>query len=62
VRLIDEADLAFPIILAADGGVMDGRHRIAKAVREGRATIDAVQFERDPEPDYVGRDPDELPY
>ncbi|HEY6843411.1 MAG TPA: hypothetical protein VI391_04530 [Thermoanaerobaculia bacterium] len=61
-RLIDEADLAFPIILAADGRVMDGRHRIAKAIREGRTTIDGVQFENDPEPDYVGRDPDELPY
>ncbi|HLJ75441.1 MAG TPA: hypothetical protein VKU62_12695 [Thermoanaerobaculia bacterium] len=61
-QLINEADLSFPIILAADGRVMDGRHRIAKAIREGRATIDAVQFERDPEPDYVARDPDDLPY
>jgi len=61
-RLIDEADLSFPIILAADGRVMDGRHRIAKAIREGHDTIAAVQFERDPEPDYVGRGPDELPY
>jgi len=62
VRLIDEADLSFPIILAADGAVMDGRHRIAKAVREGRADIEAVQFAEDPEPDHVGRGPDDLPY
>jgi hypothetical protein len=61
-RLIDGADLAFPIILAADGRVMDGRHRIAKALREGRTTIDAVQFDNDPQPDYVGCDPDALPY
>ncbi|HUJ13889.1 MAG TPA: hypothetical protein VL284_08895 [Thermoanaerobaculia bacterium] len=60
--LIDEADLDFPIILAADGRVMDGRHRVAKAIREGRTTIHAVQFVNDPEPDYAGRDPDELPY
>jgi hypothetical protein len=61
-RLIDEADLIYPIILAANDEVMDGRHRLAKALREGRATIDAVQFTEDPPPDYVGRDPDDLPY
>ena len=58
----DGADLAFPIILSADGAVMDGMHRVAKAVRLGREDIDAVQFERDPEPDHVGRGPDDLPY
>lgn len=62
MQLIEEADLSFPIILAADGLVMDGMHRVAKAVREGRHTIDAVQFPKDPEPDYVGRHPDDLPY
>jgi hypothetical protein len=62
LRLIEEADLAFPIILSADGRVMDGMHRVAKAVLEGRPEIDAVRFERDPEPDHVGRRPSELPY
>ncbi len=62
VRLMDDADLSFPIILSASGAVMDGRHRIAKAFREGRTDIEAVQFEIDPEPDHVGRGPDELPY
>src|SRR5687767_14313646 len=42
IRLIHEADLSFPIILAANGEVMDGRHRIARAALEGRLTIDAV--------------------
>jgi len=60
--LMHEADLAFPIILAADGAVMDGRHRVARALLEGRATIDVVRFPEDPAPDFVGRDPDELPY
>jgi hypothetical protein len=60
--LLDAADLAYPIILAADGSVMDGRHRLAKALREGRVTIDAVQFTEDPSPDYVGKRPNELPY
>jgi hypothetical protein len=62
VRLIQKADLSFPIILAANGEVMDGRHRIAKAALEGRKTIDAVQFTEDPPPDHVGRGPEDLPY
>ena len=62
VRLIEEADLAYPIILGADGRVMDGMHRVAKAVLAGISEIDAVRFETDPEPDYVGRDPADLPY
>ena len=62
LQLIDDADLAFPIILASDGAVMDGMHRVAKAVRHGHDDIVAVQFERDPEPDHVGRSPDDLPY
>lgn len=62
VQLMDEADLAYPIILAADGTVMDGMHRVAKALRLGRQAVIAVQFETDPPPDHVGVRPDELPY
>jgi hypothetical protein len=61
-RLIQTADLRYPIILSADGRVMDGMHRVAKAYLEGRATILAVQLVVDPEPDYVGVDEDALPY
>jgi len=61
-KLIEEADLSYPIILAADGRVMDGMHRVAKALLQGRETIDAVQFEVDPPPDHVGRGPQDLPY
>jgi hypothetical protein len=62
MRLIEEADSGFPIILSASGAVMDGRHRIAKAALEGRDRIDAVQFDEDPPPDYVGLGPNDLPY
>ena len=48
-----EADLSYPIILSSDGGLMDGGHRIAKAWIEGCQEIDAVQFQEDPEPDYI---------
>ena len=62
IRLMDAADLAYPIILAADGAVMDGMHRVARALREGRQDIDAVRFVHDPEPDHVGKGPEDLPY
>lgn len=62
LQLIDAADLSYPIILSASGAVMDGRHRVAKAAREGRSEIAAVQFEVDPSPDFVGWGPDDLPY
>ena len=62
MRLIEEAELCHPIILGADGRVMDGMHRVAKAVMRDLRDIEAVRFERDPAPDYVGRKPRELPY
>ena len=62
VDLIKQADLGFPIILAADGGVMDGMHRICRAYLEGRASLPSVRFESDPEPDFVGVRLEDLPY
>jgi hypothetical protein len=62
VKLIEEADLSFPIILSSSGEVMDGMHRVAKAAAQGRNEIEAVQFDEDPTPDYVGVSPDQLPY
>ena len=46
-RLIDAADLSFPIILSSDGRVTDGMHRVAKAALLGHETIAAVQFASD---------------
>jgi hypothetical protein len=61
-RLIGEVDVSFPIILGPDGRVMDGMHRIARALLEGRPDIDAVRLRMLPEPDYRGCWPHELPY
>jgi hypothetical protein len=61
-RLIQEADPSFPVILSSDGRIMDGMHRVLKAVLEGLSHIAAVRFSTDPVPDYVGVDPDDLPY
>lgn len=61
-RLIAEADLRYPVILGADGRVMDGMHRVAKAYLEGRDVIETVQLAIDPPPDFVGVDEGALPY
>jgi hypothetical protein len=57
-----DGDLAFPVILSSDGRVMDGMHRICKALLQGLDDIEAVRFVEDPEPDYIGVHPDDLPY
>jgi hypothetical protein len=62
VRLMDDADLAFPIILASDGTVMDGMHRVAKALRLGLEDVEAVRSPEDPPPEHVDRGPGDLPY
>ena len=61
-KQIYEADLAYPIILCPEGRVMDGMHRVCKAFLEAHETIPAVKFAELHEPDYVGKQPDELPY
>ena len=50
---INAADLEWPIILNADGSLMDGGHRVCKALLEGRRTVRAVQFAVMPDPDEV---------
>jgi hypothetical protein len=62
MRLVNAADLSFPIILGSNGCVMDGMHRVVRALLEGRQTIRAVQFEADPEPDFRNCKPRDLPY
>lgn len=53
MRAVNDADLSFPIILDEDGEIMDGRHRIMKAMLTGAKTIKAVRFEENPAPDVV---------
>ena len=52
-KKIDDASLKYPIILNADGSLMDGGHRLCKAILQGRKTIKAVQFTSMPEPDEI---------
>lgn len=62
MQLTTEVDLSYPIILAASGRVMDGMHRVARAILDGHPTIKAVRFVTDPEPDYRNCSLDDLPY
>ncbi|MBA4012520.1 MAG: chromosome partitioning protein ParB [Phenylobacterium sp.] len=52
-RRIFDADLAYPVIICAEGRLMDGGHRLAKAWMEGREEIAAVRFRQTPEPDEI---------
>mgnify|MGYP000002863690 CR=1 FL=1 len=48
IKSVLNADLSYPIILDEDGGIMDGRHRIMKALMDGERSIKAVRFTRNP--------------
>jgi hypothetical protein len=50
---IQKADLSYPIILNHDGSLMDGGHRLCKALLEGRREIKAVRFASMPVPDEI---------
>ena len=56
IKAVEGADLDFPIIMDEDGEIMDGRHRIMKALLKGRKTIKAVRFEENPSPCEVRDD------
>lgn len=50
MKAVNEANLDYPIILDEDGDMMDGRHRLMKALLAGAKTIKAVRFEKNPSP------------
>lgn len=50
---IEATSLEHPIILNNDGSLMDGGHRLCKALLNGHETIRAVQFPTMPPPDEV---------
>jgi hypothetical protein len=53
VKRVQETDLRHPIMLDPDGFIMDGWHRVIKALVEGRETIKAVRFEQMPYCDFT---------
>jgi hypothetical protein len=61
-KLIEETDLSYPIIIDPDGRVMDGMHRVCKALVEGRTSVKAVRLKAMPDPDFIGVAAEDLPY
>lgn len=50
MKAVLDCDLKCPIILDEDGEIMDGRHRLMRAMLEGKKTIKAVRFDENPRP------------
>ncbi len=50
MRAVNDADLNMPIILDEDGELMDGRHRLMKAMLTQADTIKVVRFDENPSP------------
>lgn len=50
-RRVMSADLRYPIILSPDNYVMDGLHRLTKAIIRKHTHIWAVKFKELPDPD-----------
>ncbi|TNJ67013.1 chromosome partitioning protein ParB [Paenibacillus hemerocallicola] len=52
-KRIIQADMEYPILLTSDGLLVDGGHRIAKALINGQQQIDAVFIEALPPADVI---------
>lgn len=61
-KLVEDAELSYPIIICPEGRIMDGMHRVAKARMLNLSTIQAVQFKDMPHPDFINVDEDDLNY
>ena len=53
MKKILAADLQYPIIISAEGNVMDGMHRILKCYAFGLDAVKAVRFDETPQPDII---------
>ena len=56
VRRALDVDTEYPIILCQQGFIMDGWHRVLRALIDGRAAIKAVRFSKTPSHDYLKAD------
>jgi hypothetical protein len=48
-----DVDTNYPVILSQEGFIMDGWHRVLRALIDGKATIKAVRFQKTPPHDYL---------
>jgi len=52
MKSVMDANLDYPIILNEDGCIIDGRHRLCKAIYLGEKTIKSVRFNSDDDASY----------
>ncbi len=62
MMMVERTDLDHPVVLSADGRLMDGMHRVVRALIENRTHIRAVRFTKTPPADYKNVSLDDLPY
>lgn len=53
MRRVLDVDPSYPVIMDEEGYIMDGWHRVARALVDGKATIPAVRFAVTPPHDYL---------
>jgi hypothetical protein len=46
---IRKANLEYPVILSRSGSIIDGRHRCAKLLLQGKDTVNVIRLENMPE-------------
>jgi len=61
-KLIEETDLKYPVLMCGEGRMIDGMHRVCKAYMQGLDVIKVVKFDPMPEPDYINKNLEDLPY
>ena len=62
VRQAEAADLTFPVLLCPGGRILDGMHRVLKALDAGMESVPARRLTHLPPPDAVDTPLADLPY
>ena len=59
IKRCEKTSLEYPVIMNEDGLIMDGWHRIVKALVAGLSSVKAVRFEKNPPCVFVKVDEDD---
>lgn len=62
LQIMRTASLDYPIILCPEGRIIDGMHRVLKAIDLGHDTIAAYRLPEMPPPDYIDIPLADLPH
>ncbi|RKF18812.1 hypothetical protein DBZ36_10495 [Alginatibacterium sediminis] len=61
-KLINEADLTYPILLCSEGKIIDGMHRVCKALMRGDTHIQVKQIPDKLAPHFINIEAQDLAY